>query len=76
MEDCKEGQSGAKWDAIGQIVLTEGCKVGQNQTKGKLLHCRHTAHAEAGILTRIIRLVVTVLFPWNPFQKNEPSKNI
>ena len=39
-------------------------------------HCVHTAHAEAGILTQVIRLVVTVLFPRNPFQKNEQSKNI
>ena len=41
---------------------------------GKFLHCVHTAHAEAGILTQVIRLVVTVLFPRNPFQKNEQSK--
>ena len=40
------------------------------------VHCVHIAHAEAGILTQIIRLVVTVLFPQNPFQKNEQSKNI
>ena len=39
-------------------------------------HCMRTAHAEAGILTKVIRLVVTVLFPRNPFQKNEQSKNI
>ena len=39
-------------------------------------HCVHTAHAEAGILTQVIRLVVTVLFPRKPFQKNEQSKNI
>ena len=39
-------------------------------------HCMHTAHADAGILTQVIRLVVTVLFPRNPFQKNEQSKNI
>ena len=39
-------------------------------------HCVHIAHAEAGILTQVIRLVVTVLFPRNPFQKNEQSKNI
>ena len=39
-------------------------------------HCLHTAHAEAGILTQVIRLVVTILFPRNPFQKNEQSKNI
>ena len=39
-------------------------------------HCVHTAHAEARILTQVIRLVMTVLFPRNPFQKNEPSKNI
>ena len=32
-------------------------------TKGKFLHCVHTAHAEAGILTQVIRLVVTILFP-------------
>ena len=55
--------------------------------KGKFLHCVrtvwalrghdvHTAHAEAGILTQVIRLVVTVLFPRNPFQKNEQSKHI
>ena len=37
-------------------------------------HCVHTAHAEAGILTQVIRLVVTVLFPRNPFQKmNNPK---
>ena len=49
-----------------------------NHSKGKFLraHCMHTAHAEAGILTKVIRLVVTVLFPRNPFQKNEQSKNI
>ena len=39
-------------------------------------HCVRTAHVEAGILTQVIRLVVTVLFPRNPFQKNEQSKNI
>ena len=39
-------------------------------------HCVHTAHAEAGILTQAIRLVMTVLFPRNPFQKNEQSKNV
>ena len=39
-------------------------------------HCLGTAHAEAGILTQVIRLVVTVLFRRNPFQKNEQSKNI
>ena len=39
-------------------------------------HCVHTAHTEVGILTQIIRLVVTILFPRNPLQKNEPSKNI
>ena len=39
-------------------------------------HCVHTAHTEAGILTQVTRLVVTVLFPLNPFQKNEQSKNI
>ena len=48
--------------------------------KGEVLalraHCVHTAHAEAGILTQVIWLVVTVLFPRNPFQKNEQSKNI
>ena len=43
---------------------------------GKFLHCVHTAHIEAGILTQVIRLVATVLFPRNPFQKNEQSKNI
>ena len=49
-------------------------------TKGEVLalrgHCVHTAHAEAGILTQVIRSVVTVLFPRNPFQKNGQSKNI
>ena len=45
-------------------------------TKGKFLHCVGTACAEAGILTQVIRLVVTVLFPRNPFQKNEQSKNV
>ena len=44
--------------------------------QGKFLHCVHTAHAEVGILTQVIRLVVTILFPRNPFQKNEQSKNI
>ena len=39
-------------------------------------HCVHTTHAEAGILTQVIQLVVTVSFPRNPFQKNEQSKNI
>ena len=39
-------------------------------------HCVHTAHAEAGILTQVIRLVVIVLFPRNPFQKNEQCKDI
>ena len=39
-------------------------------------HCVHSAHAEAGILTQVIRLVVTILFPRNPFQKNEQFKNI
>ena len=39
-------------------------------------HCVHTAHAEAGILTQVILLVVTVLLPRNPFQKNEQSKII
>ena len=37
-------------------------------------HCVHTARTEAGILSQVIRLVVTVLFPRNPFQKNEQSK--
>ena len=46
------------------------------KTRAKFLHCVHTAHAEAGILTQVTRLVVTVLFPRNPFQKNEQSKNI
>ena len=37
-------------------------------------HCVHTAHAEAEILTQVIRLVVTALFPRNPFQKmNNPK---
>ena len=39
-------------------------------------HCVHAAHTEAGMLTQVIRLVVAVLFPRNPFQKNEQSKNI
>ena len=56
----------------------EQCFVGR--FKGEVLallgHCVHTAHAEAGILTQVIQLVVTVLFPRNPFQKNEQSKNI
>ena len=39
---------------------------------GNFLHCVHSAHAEV----EVIRLVVTVLSPWNPFQKNEQSKNI
>ena len=51
-------------------------ELGLRGTQGKFLHCVHTAHAEAGIFTQVIRLVVTVLFPRNPFQKNEESKNI
>ena len=43
---------------------------------GKFLHCVHTTHAEAGILTQVIWLVVTVLFPQSPFQINEQSKII
>ena len=39
-------------------------------------HCVGIVCAEAGILTKVIRLVVTVLFPRNPFQKNEQSENI
>ena len=49
------------------------------ESKGKFLHCVGTACilcTQAGILTQVIRLVVTVLFPRNPFQKNEQSKNI
>ena len=48
----------------------------QGEVLALRVHCVHTAHAEAGILTQVIRLVVTVLFPPNPFQKNEQSKNI
>ena len=44
--------------------------------QGKFLHCVCTAHAEAELLTQVMRLVVTVLFPRNPFQKNEQSKDI
>ena len=40
-------------------------------------HCVRTACIlRTQRLTQVIRLVVTVLFPRNPFQKNEQSKNI
>ena len=48
----------------------------ESEPLGKFLHCVGTAHAKAGVLTQVIQLVVTVLFPRNPFQKNEQSKNI
>ena len=52
-----------RWGELGQVLALRG-------------HCVHTAHAEAGILTQVTRLVVTALFPRNPFRKNEQSKNI
>ena len=54
------------WANMGQTWL----EIAFNHLFGEVLalraHCVHTAHAEAGILTEVIRVVVTILFPWNP----------
>ena len=54
---------------LGQVLALRGHCVGT-------ACILRTQRLEAGILTQITLLVVTVIFPRNPFQPNEQSKNI